>query len=232
MRIPSLNHSWGPLSQTSSVLQAGLPAWHGGTHWKEGECNPAHGAPKLLFRGTQSNYLFLLCGPLGEHLDALGQQLPNFLSDSRRGNQIILSICFILLCSFNIVTEGNFLNFLAFIIIFFGGNENGCLSSPGARMRISLTSKVTKKAVLCPWMTQWSSPSANRCKVAKGQQQLVALTLSIPTRPHRCLLPASTIWQVLALPSLALGWVIASNHGVFLWSPYPRHEHNCHTETT
>ena len=64
-------------------------------------------------------------------------------------------------------------------------------------------------------MTQWSSPPANRCKVAKGQQQLVALTLSIPIRPQWCLLPASTIWQVLALPSLALGWVIASNHGVF-----------------
>ena len=195
------------------------------------------GAPKhLIFRGTQSNYLFLLYGPLGEHLDALGQQPQNFLPDSRRNNWITFFYLFDSFHSFHSILSQKGISCISLLLLlllfFFGGSENGRPSSPGVRMRISLTSKVTKKAVLCPWMTQGSGPSANRCKVAKGQQQLIAFTLSIPIRLHQCLLPASTIWQVLALTSLALGWVIASNHGVFLWSPYPRHEHNCHIETT
>lgn len=83
--------------------------------------------PTLHFQGAQLEQQPFLCGSLENHLDALWQQTPNFLSDSRlqekEPNHIILPVCLISLCSLNVFTEENFITFLA-PTFFFDGNES------------------------------------------------------------------------------------------------------------
>lgn len=147
----ALATAWRGIFQTSLTSpQAWLPAWHGAHTEMKTEHNIVWETikPTLYFQGAQLEQQPFLCGSLENHLDVLWQQTPNFLSDSRlqekEPNHIILSVCLISLCSFNVFTEENFITFLA-PTFFFHGNESWSSLSPSMEVRITLTFKVRKK---------------------------------------------------------------------------------------